>query len=491
VITNVTRTDNQQDNDGNPPPTDPPILLLNISPSTAGSGGPPPFAAPPTSAPAPPTSTITAGSSSGSSGSSSSTVTATRTVTINRTLISGSASPGGESGSSSPTTTATSTATSTTSSGSSSASPNNSSPLTFTLPALPIPGSTPIPLPLVAPALPGRTISTTYLGPSPDGGEDSEPPASNKPGVSGKNKLQTQKDPEGGGDTPTTPTDPNQFQCRYDNLGISAKVDAIGTALSFIQEVQLVGIDIKLGDQIPDGGISGFMKRFWDSLNLTRVLNILTFIGVVHNGYQLSNNLAQTMFGAFDNILQVFNVHLKDSEGKDIDTAQFVSTAIENLFISVFGVEQVHGIEETWKKWNRIYQSAANIVFSIQSISYSILNALETVGNYVAKIGNAAKKYGVFIENCYSWMNPNLNFTENRFFNGLRNAEEVVSNIDQVTSEVLSTQQSLQQIQEDAQKLTADVTTKETAKATTEATGKGHSLSPTIAPTDESKPAGS
>jgi hypothetical protein len=201
-------------------------------------------------------------------------------------------------------------------------------------------------------------------------------------------------------------------------------------------------IDAKLGPQITGGGIGNFIKKMWDSMVVQKILNILTFVTVLHNAYMLSSNLSQTLFSAFDNILEFFGAEFKDANGQDVSTSQWASNAIEGFFNGIFGTETVNGIQSNWKKFNRIYQAASNIVSSFQSMIFSVLESLEVVGNYVALIGNASKKFGVFTEKCYRWMNPNLNFTTNKYFNALNNVQEAVESIDEVTGEALNIQQT-------------------------------------------------
>ena len=201
-------------------------------------------------------------------------------------------------------------------------------------------------------------------------------------------------------------------------------------------------IDAKLGPQITGGGIGNFIKKMWDSMVVQKILNILTFVTVLHNAYMLSSNLSQTLFSAFDNILEFFGAEFKDSNGQDVSTSQWAGNAIEGFFNGIFGTETVNGIQSNWKKFNRIYQAASNILSSFQSMIFSVLESLEVVGNYVALIGNASKKFGVFTEKCYRWMNPNLSFTTNRYFNALNNVGEAVESIDEVTGEALNIQQT-------------------------------------------------
>lgn len=203
---------------------------------------------------------------------------------------------------------------------------------------------------------------------------------------------------------------------------------------------KLNAMDNKLGPQIPGGGISGFIRKTWNFLQVDRALNVLTWIGVVHNAYMLSNNIAQTLFSAVSNGLAVAGI--KDDEDNPLDIGEIVTKWTDSYFKNLFGVTTWEGIKSTWKKLNRILSAATSLLQSIQSIGYSILQSLEVVGSWVAQIGNAARKYGVVWENAFGWMNPNINFTTNRFFNALNNTQEAVENIDEITSELLSVQET-------------------------------------------------
>jgi hypothetical protein len=261
--------------------------------------------------------------------------------------------------------------------------------------------------------------------------------------------------------------------------------------LNTIQTVQLAGIDSKvstvnskLGDALPNGGISGFLKRLWDRSNLSKILELLTFITVIHNAMMLSNALGQTLFSAFDNVLQIFGVELKDSEGDNIDTGQWIGNQVESFLASIFGQSNVDAWQAAWKKWNRIYQAAANIINSIQSISYSILEALEVVGNYVAKIGNAAKKAGTVLENAYGWMNPNLNFMNGRFFRWLNGTQEAVDAIEQVSSETLNVVETTRELRKQTAELSNELGLGEEKEKVKEDNAKNAAQSPQI-PTDQ------
>lgn len=215
----------------------------------------------------------------------------------------------------------------------------------------------------------------------------------------------------------------------------------------------LAVINSKLGPEVP-GGISGalgrvsnIVRKTWDFLQVDRILNVLTFWVTLHNAMMLSNNLAQTLFSTAGNLLAVFGIGNISEDGTvtPFDVSTIVNQWLDNFFKGVFGAENYSGMKAEWKKWNRIYQAAANVVWSVQSIAHSILSVLEIVGSHISKIGNALRKWGVVGDRAYGWMNPQPNY-QNRFFTALEKTEEVVSQVNMVSSEILSAQEAVNQI---------------------------------------------
>ncbi|MDZ7970868.1 MAG: hypothetical protein RM368_39105, partial [Nostoc sp. DedSLP03] len=226
------------------------------------------------------------------------------------------------------------------------------------------------------------------------------------------------------------------------NQNTANLLDKINAGANAAQLALLELINTKLGDLIP-GGISGKLQRLSQWLHLDRVLNILIWWQTLHNAYMLSANLGQTLTSAISNVLAAIGI--KDAEGSPLEIGEILGKQFDSLAKTVIGESEWGGIKAEYKKWNRIYQAAANLMNSIQSIGYSILSALEVVGSWVAVIGNALRKWGEVGESAYRWMNPTPNF-QNKFFTTLETTENVVSQIDSVASEVLSVQDTVTQI---------------------------------------------
>ncbi|WP_029632676.1 hypothetical protein [[Scytonema hofmanni] UTEX B 1581] len=90
--------------------------------------------------------------------------------------------------------------------------------------------------------------------------------------------------------------------------------DKLNAGANAAQLALLKIIDNKLGKQIT-GGISGKLVDGFKWLQLDRVLGVLTFAATVQNHLMLSNDIGQTLIGAFTNVLNFLG--LKDDQGKN------------------------------------------------------------------------------------------------------------------------------------------------------------------------------
>lgn len=278
--------------------------------------------------------------------------------------------------------------------------------------------------------------------------------------------------------------------------------NVVNSGANAVQIPLLNTINNKLGAPVP-GGIGGLLQKFSNSFekfaewaHLDRILNVLTFTATVHNAYMLSNALTQTFFSMISNVLAAIGIKDKDNNPLDINT--IVGQSIENLLKGMLGASTVDGMKAEWKKYSRIYQAAANIINSLQSIGYSILGAMEVLGNWIASIGNALKAWGVVWERAYRWMNPQVDF-QNPYFTAINNLENVVSNIDQVAQEVLSIQDTVGQLgkqkaelgkavaEADGSRQTAGVSEAEKVAAAA-MSAKSASIGPSVTSADTVKP---
>lgn len=282
---------------------------------------------------------------------------------------------------------------------------------------------------------------------------------------------------------PTSPPPPGGGQCKDDKCTISieqkagdaakASKDGLNKLERFLERIEptlqvldvslLAIINEKLGPQVEGGisgklegmekilktvagtvaGIAGKLGRVASWLHLDRALNVLTFATTVHNAAMLSRDLGQTLFMAISNVLAVIGI--KDDEGSPLDISKIIGDTVENLLKGVLGTANYTALTAAWKNANRIYQASANLLSSIQSLRFSVVGALETIGGWNARIGNALRKWGTVGESAYSWMNPSPDF-DNKFTTAIQNAQNAVSSIDSVASEVLSAQETVTEI---------------------------------------------
>lgn len=186
-------------------------------------------------------------------------------------------------------------------------------------------------------------------------------------------------------------------------------------------------------------------KQTIEWLKIDRLLNLLNFATTLHNALMLSNALGQTLMGIIDNILATFGFALKDATGNTIGVGDLIGGTIENVIKAAIGADNYTKLKKEWAKANRIYQAGMNIIYSVQSIGYSILGALEIVGKWIAWIGNALKRFGALTEKAYPWMNPTPNF-QNPIFTKIEAAQEFAEALEVVTAESRSVTETVTEL---------------------------------------------
>jgi hypothetical protein len=187
-------------------------------------------------------------------------------------------------------------------------------------------------------------------------------------------------------------------------------------------------MDNKLGKQIT-GGISGKLVDGFKWLQLDRVLGVLTFAATIQNHLMLSNDIGQTLIGAFTNVLTL--IGLKDDKGEAFDVGSVINSTVENFVKGIVGAENYTTISQAWAKANRIYQATTNVLNAFQNISSTILSGIELVAGQTGKIGNALRKSGEVLETAYGWMNPQPKI--NRITQTLEGLNQGASTIQQIT----------------------------------------------------------
>lgn len=235
--------------------------------------------------------------------------------------------------------------------------------------------------------------------------------------------------------------------------------DKINAGANAAQLALLQKIDGKLGAKIV-GGISGQVvknferiNKFADWLRVDRILNVLTWVNTTHNAWMLSSSITNTLFGAIDNVANIF---FKDINGVDIDSKKAVSTYFDNMAKSIFGVKEWQEMKTTMKKYNRIYQTGANIINSVRSIVDSTRNVTEYIAENTGKIGNALMKYGAIAANAFPKLPEQVN-AQSLWVQRLNNLEEAASGIEMVTGEVLQITENVNEIKKQTEEFNKGV----------------------------------
>jgi hypothetical protein len=191
------------------------------------------------------------------------------------------------------------------------------------------------------------------------------------------------------------------------------------------------------------GAIQEKLGKFAKWARLGQLVSVLTLITTLHNALMLSRSVGETLLSMLSNGLAVFGI--KDDGGNPYELGELIGKSVEAAMKETIGTENYTTLSTNFKKANRIYQAAANLGNSIQSLRFSVVSALETIGGWNARIGNALRRSGVVNESSYAWMNPSPNF-DNKFTRALERVEDTVSQVDSVASEVLSAQETVTQI---------------------------------------------
>jgi len=209
--------------------------------------------------------------------------------------------------------------------------------------------------------------------------------------------------------------------------------------------------------QVGQAGILGllqsvntFMRKAWEMTRMQKVLDVLTFIGVMHNVSMLSRDVGETFFQVLSQGIQA--VGIRDEEDNPIDLYSTFTGGLETFLRNVLGSDVYDGINEAWNKANRIVTTAGSVIWTIRSISDASLDLMEWVAENTGKIGNSLKRWGVVGEHDYPWMSERaqarnrLRSRFNKVTETLENAEDRISVYGQATSGFIELQEETSEL---------------------------------------------
>lgn len=239
------------------------------------------------------------------------------------------------------------------------------------------------------------------------------------------------------------------------------KLDAINTGLQALDLSLLGTIDQKLGSQIPNGGIGGFLTRAFQATRLDKIINALTLITTLHNAAMLSKSLGQTLGDLTSQALSAIGI--KDENNSPLDINAELGRQVNNFMSQLLGADVWTGTKLNWTKASAILSSANQIIWTVRSIADSGREVTEWIANNTGKIGNALKRFRVVGENAYPHMAENVSHQNawmlkvQRYREGLDTLDDAASSLQGVLGEVQNIQQEAGELMEQKQRFDAAI----------------------------------
>ena len=236
---------------------------------------------------------------------------------------------------------------------------------------------------------------------------------------------------------------------------VDAKVSSIqaftGVISQTTQEIKkdVKTVDGKMGGALK-GGLSGWMLRFTSWSLIDRIIALLTLATSVHNAVQLSSSIGDTLIQVMQSTIDLFGI--KDSEGQSFNVQQIIGKNIDSLATSILGAKNLASLKLQWAKWNRIYQSAANLSSNIRQLFDSSFQLTETIAENTGKIGNSLRDNGVVAANAFSPLSEKYEATRDKRFGrmlkGLEKIDGAASSMSSITSDIKDIKDELGEVKE-------------------------------------------
>ena len=208
--------------------------------------------------------------------------------------------------------------------------------------------------------------------------------------------------------------------------------------------------------------MQAFAESAWKNTHLDKAINALTLLGVLHNAYYISTDVAFT-FGEFVS-LGLSAVGIRDEEGNALDINSLVKDKVQGIINSLIGEEQAQAISQRLSRFGRIFRAGTNIIWTLRNIQDTTADVLELTANNTGKIGNALKRSGVVDRLSYPWMPTNVQASDlwrrkfQRVFDGLEQAEDTLGAAYGVTANVLELGEEMNFLGQQKQQFIDEVT---------------------------------
>lgn len=198
------------------------------------------------------------------------------------------------------------------------------------------------------------------------------------------------------------------------------------------------------------GKVDAFATQAWKTTRMQKILDVMTFVGVMHNVSMLSRDVGETFLELVGQGLQAAGI--RDEENKVIDVQEVFSENVEGLLINTLGVERYRGLSAAWNKANRIVSSASSVIWTVRSIADASQDLSEWTAENTGRIGNALKRWGVVGENAYPTMSESAKAQHrmrsrfDKLTGGIENVEDRLSTYTQATSSVIEIQEETSEL---------------------------------------------
>jgi len=236
---------------------------------------------------------------------------------------------------------------------------------------------------------------------------------------------------------------------------VDAKVSSIqeftGVISQTTQEIKkdVKTVNGKMGGALK-GGLSGWMLRFTSWSLIDRIIALLTLATSVHNAVHLSSSIGDTLIQVMQTTIDLFGI--KDSEGQSFNVQQIIGKNIDSLATSILGAKNLANLKLQWAKWNRIYQSAANLSSNIRQLFDSSFQLSETIAENTGKIGNSLRDNGVVAADAYNQMSEKYQAARDKRFgkmlDGLEKIDNAASSMSSITSDIKDIKDELGEVKE-------------------------------------------
>lgn len=200
-------------------------------------------------------------------------------------------------------------------------------------------------------------------------------------------------------------------------------------------------------------------KKLGSMIDVGRIIDVITLIGVMHNAAMLSRSLFETLFQVVDNgidaALNAFNVKGLEDEG--VDSRKALTETFDNIGKQIFGVQTWTQLKAKWAAANRIVSTGSTLLWSVRDLMDNTQNLAEIAAENSAKVGNALRRAGQVFDTG-AWFPENYNhrtvlhrkITNLNTF--LANSTNLAQVFEELTSTTIEIQENLNEINENNEK---------------------------------------